>query len=119
MMCSHAKISRQCPPLDGAASGRRNPAGIGVGLCSNKGEVLVSFSKLVGVKDSNVAEVMAILEASRIFMLFLHEAFIMDSGSFNAISWISSLAKVLRSSTTFLRRQVTFYLRMSFNMLMI
>lgn len=41
--------------------------GIGGVLCNDMGEILCIFSQGVGVKDSNEAEVMAILEALRIF----------------------------------------------------
>lgn len=55
------------------------------------------FSKNVG---SNEAEVVAILEAPRIFTSFPFPKLLVDSGSMNAISWVSSTA---------LPRQFQFY----------
>ena len=49
------------------------------------------FSKHVGIKDSNEAEVLAILEALRIDHTFYHHYLIVESDSTNAISWVKSL----------------------------
>ena len=49
--------------VDGAVRGKSGPAGIGGVLRNDKGEVLLMFSKSVGIRDSNEAEVLAILEA--------------------------------------------------------
>lgn len=48
--------------VDGAAREKPSPAGIGV-LHNGKGEVLCMFSKHVGVRDFNEAEVLAVFEA--------------------------------------------------------
>ena len=72
------KVVGWCPPpsgwikfnVDGAAKGKPGPAGIGGVLRNDKGEVLFMFSKNVGIKESNEAEVLAILEALRVFFYF-------------------------------------------------
>lgn len=48
------------------------------------------FSKFVGdIKDSNKAELLAILEALQIFSASFHGRLMVESVSFNAISWVS------------------------------
>ena len=49
------------------------------------------FSKHVGLKDSNEAEVLAILEARRIFHTSFHHYLIVEIDSTKAISWVKSL----------------------------
>ena len=51
----------------GAARGKPGPTGAGGVLRNDKGVILSMFSKSVAVRDSNEAEVLAILEALRIF----------------------------------------------------
>lgn len=46
------------------------------------------FSKGVGVRDSNETEVLAILEALRIFSESFQGSMIVDNDSFNTISWV-------------------------------
>ena len=58
-------------------------------LRNDKGEVLLMFSKHVGVRDSNKVELLAILEALRCFSRFFHGSFIVESDSSNVISWVS------------------------------
>ena len=58
-------------------------------MCNDKGEVFCLFFKGVGVRDSNEAGVLAILEALRIFSRLLQGSLIVESDSFNAISWVS------------------------------
>lgn len=53
--------------VDTVARGKHGPTGIGGVLYNDKGEVLCLFFKGVGVRDSNEAGVLAILEALRIF----------------------------------------------------
>lgn len=53
--------------VDGASRGKPRPTGIRCVLHNSKGEVLLMFSKHVEVCDSNVVEVLAILEALRLF----------------------------------------------------
>lgn len=50
------------------AKGKPEPAGTGV-LCNHKGKVVLVFSKHVGAKESNEAEIMALLEALHTFWL--------------------------------------------------
>lgn len=52
----------------GAAKGKLGPAGAAGVLRNNRGEVLCMFSKSLGVRDSNEAKVLAILEAMHIFL---------------------------------------------------
>lgn len=47
-------------------------------------------SKNTGVKNSNEAEVMAILEALRMLASFFCDKLIVESGSANAIVWVST-----------------------------
>lgn len=51
--------------VDGASRGKPGPMGIKCVLHNSKGEVLLMFSKHVGICDSNLVEVLAILEALR------------------------------------------------------
>ena len=52
--------------VDGATRDKPGLAGIGGVLRNDKDEVLLLFSKSVGIRDSNEVEVLAILEALRI-----------------------------------------------------
>lgn len=51
----------------GATGGNLAPTGIGGLFCNFEREVLDSFSKSIGVGDSTKVEVLAILQALRIF----------------------------------------------------
>ena len=92
------KEASLCAPLFGVlkfnvageARGKPSSAGIGSALRNYKGEVLHIFSKHVGIKDSNEAEVLAILEALHIYRSSCKESLIVESGYFNAISWVKS-----------------------------
>lgn len=53
--------------LMGHQEGSQGQEGIGGALRNDKGFILCMFSKSVGVKDSNEAELLAILEALMIF----------------------------------------------------
>lgn len=61
--------------MDGASKGKPGLVGIRGVLKNHKGEVIYLFFKHVGIKDSNEADVMAILEALHIshtyFIIFL------------------------------------------------
>ena len=57
--------------------------------------MLFMFSKNVGIKESNEAEVLAILEALRIFSSTFKESLIVESDSSNAIRWVSKVEGVL------------------------
>lgn len=47
------------------------------------------FSKRVRIRDSNKAEVLAILEVLGIFSRSFHMKLIVESDSFNAVSWVT------------------------------
>lgn len=47
------------------------------------------FSKIVGVLESNEAEVVAILEALQLSLLSFDEKLVVESDSLNAILWVS------------------------------
>ena len=59
-------------------------------LHNYKGEVLIMFSKHIGVCDSNIAEVLAILKALRLFPRDCSEALIVESDFSNAVAWVSN-----------------------------
>ena len=54
--------------VDGSSKGKPGPAGIGGVLRDCSGKVKVIFSKAIGLADSNVAELLAVREALRIFL---------------------------------------------------
>lgn len=76
--------------VDGAASSKLGPAGIGGVLRNHKGELLYMFSKNVGIKDSNEAEILAILEALRIYHRPFQYPLVVESDSMNAVYWARS-----------------------------
>eukprot|EP00268_Persea_americana_P036637 TRINITY_DN3614_c1_g1_i6.p1 TRINITY_DN3614_c1_g1~~TRINITY_DN3614_c1_g1_i6.p1 ORF type:complete len:138 (-),score=27.70 TRINITY_DN3614_c1_g1_i6:344-757(-) len=79
--------------VDGAARGKPGPTGIGGVLCNSEGIVLALFSKHVGCMESNEVEVVANLEAIRIFTsTSFCSRLAVESDSLNAISWVSSSA---------------------------
>lgn len=55
-----------------------------------KGEILCKFSKGVGIKDSNKAEALAILQALRICSHSFQLMLIVECDSRNGISWVTS-----------------------------
>ena len=57
-------------------------------LCNDKDEVLLMFPKSVGIRESNEAEVLAILEALRIFSASFHAPLVVESDSTNALGWL-------------------------------
>lgn len=75
--------------VDRAARCKPGLGGIGEEMLNDKEEVLCLFSKGVGVKDCNEAEVLTILEALRIFPHSFYERLIVDSDSSNATSWMT------------------------------
>ena len=77
--------------MDGAAKGKWGLAGIGGVLRNHKGEVMYKFSKHVGIKNSNEAEVSAILEALRIYQSSCQQSIHVKSDSDNAIAWMKSI----------------------------
>ncbi|OMP02587.1 hypothetical protein CCACVL1_02751 [Corchorus capsularis] len=68
-------------------------AGIGGVLRNHDGEVLISFSKYVGVVDSNEAEVLAVREA---FLIFSASSWanlnpvVIESDSSNTVKWVQN-----------------------------
>lgn len=81
--------------VDGVAKGKPGPAGISGVLRDSGGLVLVMFSKHVGTMESNEAEVLAILEAVRIFASSSFNSRLeVKSDSLNVISWVSSSAVI-------------------------
>lgn len=75
--------------VDGAARGKQGLASIRGILRNYKGNVLNMFSKHVGIKDSNEAEVLAIL-APQTCCSSHRQSLHVESDSFNAISWANS-----------------------------
>lgn len=72
--------------VDGVAKGIAGLAGIGGVLCNNKREVLMLFTECIGAKEPNKAEVMATLEALRMFVFYYQDKLVVDSDSSNAIA---------------------------------
>lgn len=62
---------------------------IGGVLRNSNGEVLLFFSKNVGVKESNEDKVLVILEALQLFSHHLLAKLIVESDSTNAVMWAS------------------------------
>lgn len=77
--------------VDGASRGKPRSAAIGSIFRNCKGEILFVSLKYVGIKDSNEAEVLAILEALRIFSRSFRGLSIVESDSSNVISWVKDL----------------------------
>ena len=73
--------------------GKLGPTSIGGVLCNFKAEVLISFSRPIRIKDSIEAEVLAILEALKIYSRLHGKNLIAKSDSHNAISWASQKVK--------------------------
>ena len=77
--------------VDGSARGKPGPAGIGGVLRDCSGVVKAVFSKAIGVTDSNVAELLAVREALRIFTdsswVSSHKLTI-ESDSSNVVNWV-------------------------------
>ena len=67
--------------MDGAIRGKLGLAGIGSVLHNFRGEILCMFSKHVGIKESNEAEVLAILKALWIFSLSFHGSWLVIGGA--------------------------------------
>ncbi|XXG69674.1 hypothetical protein AAC387_Pa06g2478 [Persea americana] len=76
--------------MDGASRVKLSPAGAGGVLCNGKGDFLIIFSKPIDVCDSIEAEVLAILEALRLYSRYCNEVLIVESDSSNVISWVSN-----------------------------
>ena len=93
-----------CPPedgslklnVDGSAKGKPGLVGIGGLLRNSEGVVLAMFSILVGIMDSNVAEVVALKEACKMLnkKVELNSVkIVIESDSLNAVSWTQAPTK--------------------------
>ena len=71
--------------MDGAARGQPGLVGVGGVLRNHKGKVLFIFSKHVGIKVSKEVEVLAILEALRIYSSHSYQNILVERESSNAI----------------------------------
>lgn len=94
--------------MDGAAKGKPGLAGVGGVLRNNHGVVMAIISKSAGVKKSNEAEVIAILEELQTFYYSFHEGLIVESDVSNAVSHGCLLFQIL------LGRCIVFSTRTSF-----
>eukprot|EP00268_Persea_americana_P056466 TRINITY_DN6662_c1_g4_i1.p1 TRINITY_DN6662_c1_g4~~TRINITY_DN6662_c1_g4_i1.p1 ORF type:complete len:118 (-),score=15.06 TRINITY_DN6662_c1_g4_i1:217-570(-) len=65
--------------VDGALRSKPGPTGIGGVLRNSKGDVVLMFSKHVGVCDSTKAEVLAILKGLRLFSTRYSGALMLES----------------------------------------
>jgi ribonuclease HI len=77
--------------VDGSSLGKPGPSGIGGVLRNHHGHLLGMFSVLVGILDSNIAELRAIvktIELSASNCLLHHQHLIIESDSANVISWM-------------------------------
>ncbi|XVE77290.1 hypothetical protein DITRI_Ditri13aG0050500 [Diplodiscus trichospermus] len=77
--------------VDGSAMGKPGPVGIGCILIDHLDEKKMAFSKPIGIVDSNMAELMAIREASILFISSpwsLTHKLIIESDSANAVKWV-------------------------------
>lgn len=76
--------------VDGSSRGKPGPVGIGGVFRNERGEVKALFAVLVGIKDSNEVEFMAIvyaLEMSLLKELVKNRRIIIESDSKNSITW--------------------------------
>lgn len=69
-----------------AARGKAEPTGIGGALCNDKWVISCMFSKSFVERDSNEADVFAILEALMIFSSLSSRHMIVERDSYNVIS---------------------------------
>ena len=77
--------------VDGSSKGKPEPAGIGGVLRDNSATIKIVFSKVVGVVESNAAELLAVREALRIFVSsrwVLTHRLIIESDSSNVVNWV-------------------------------
>ncbi|XVF58812.1 hypothetical protein PTKIN_Ptkin07bG0096300 [Pterospermum kingtungense] len=76
--------------VDNVAAGKPGPAGIERVLRDHLGLVLIRFSKFIGYEESNLAEVLAICEAFKLFVSssWLNcKILIIENDSLNAVKW--------------------------------
>jgi len=77
--------------VDGFSLGKPSPSGIGGVLRNHHGHLLGMFSVPVGILDSNIAELRAIVKAIELSAsncLLHHQHLIIESDSANVISWM-------------------------------
>ena len=97
MGCGPIKVKKSIlwspPPIgsfkfnvDGPTRGKPGPAGIGGVFRNCNGDVLFMFSEYVGVRNSNEAEVLAILESLWCFLRYYQGNVIVKSDSSNAVN---------------------------------
>lgn len=75
--------------MDKEARGKPGPAGIVGVLRNSKGEIMLLFSKNVGVKESNEAKVLMKLEALLLFLRYYQVKLIVERDSAIAVMWAS------------------------------
>lgn len=75
--------------MDDVARGKPGIVRIDGVLRNDKGDISFMFSKDVSIRDSNKAEVFAILEVMPIFSASFQGSLIVENHSSNVISWVS------------------------------
>ena len=108
LSCGRRKIRRVIawisPPVGvmkfnvlGASRGKPGPAGLLGVLCNCKDDILLFFSKTVGINESNEVGVSALLEALWWFSLSFQSKLIVESDSDNVVIGVSySISKPWR-----------------------
>jgi ribonuclease HI len=79
--------------VDGSSLGKSGPSGIGGVLRNHNGIILGIFSLSVGILDSNVVELKAVVKAIELSASncrLHHKHIIIESDSANVISWMNS-----------------------------
>ncbi|XVF53979.1 hypothetical protein PTKIN_Ptkin05aG0144200 [Pterospermum kingtungense] len=79
--------------VDGSSLGNSNPTGIGGVLRNHLGSELFWFSKLVGVMEANLAELLAVREAFAIFITMAwasDHSLIVESDSKVVVCWVAN-----------------------------
>lgn len=71
--------------VDGATKVKLGLVGIGGVLCIRRRDVMLMFSRDVGIRDSNEVESLKFLEALWLFSTCFHGMLVMESDSYNAI----------------------------------
>ena len=79
--------------VDGSSIGKVGPSGIGGVLQNHHGILLGIFSLSVGILDSNITELRAVVKAIKLLAsncLLHHKHIIIESDSVNVISWMNN-----------------------------
>ena len=77
--------------INGSVRGKPRSAGIGGVLRDCKAAVKVVFSKFIGVTDSNVAELLAVRKALKLFVITRWASthkLIVENDSSNVVNWV-------------------------------